>query len=355
MRKIILFISLSLLVNMTSFSQTPYHKMLGDSNRWYVSGFVLGVKPAGQQNVTDIGSPCLGYYKATKDSSYNGKVYKVFTMEQPFCPFGMGFPTFDKALVREDSLMKKVFMVHPDSVNECVAMDFGMNIGDSIYMPYSPNSYVLENGYYKLDSIASKTHILGLRKHLYLSKFNAPINFLTNKKYYVEWIESIGATHFPVNIVKEDQSYDYSMPYSCKTNQYSSYVTCKYTNSVKFYQDSCALIFAQTHPGYYFFGDNCEYYGFAGHSKELSFISELELYPNPTSSNQLTLKFKSAFYKPIEISIYNTIGQKVFSEVINITTTNNEIKLHDLIVTQGFYTLHMKSEDESSSINFIRN
>jgi hypothetical protein len=354
MKKLLLFISI-LSLNLSLFSQTPYYKTLGDTNRWYVSGFVIGVKPSGQQNITDIGNPCLGYYNATKDSSYNGKTYKVFTMEQPFCVFSNAVPPLDKALIREDSLLRKVYMVHPDSVNECVAMDFGMNIGDSIYLPYSPNSYVLKNGFYKLDSISSKSHIIGVRKHFYLSKFDAPINFLTDKKYYIEWIESIGATHFPINIINEEQSYDYIMPYTCKTNQYSSYVTCKYTNGIKHYQDSCALIFAQTHQGYYFFGDNCEYYGFAGHTKELSFISQLELYPNPTSTDQLTLKFNAVYYKPIEISIYNVLGQKVFSEMINISTSINEIKLHDLKLKQGLYTLHMKSNEESSFINFIRN
>lgn len=355
MKKLLLLISVILFMTMSLFSQTPYYKMLGDSNRWYVSGFILGAKSSSQQIPTDIGAPCLGFYKATKDSVYSGKTYKIFKQEQSFCAFVFSYPQFDSVLVREDSLLRKVFIVHPDSVNECVAMDFGMSIGDSIYLPYSVNSVELKNGYYKLDSISSKNHILGLRKHFYLSKFDAPLNFLTNKKYYVEWIESIGATHFPINIVREGESYDFAMPYTCKTNQYSSYVTCKYTNSVKYYQDSCALKYAQTHQGYYFFGDNCEYYGFAGHTKELSFISELELYPNPTSNNQLTLKFKSAFYKPIEISIYNTLGQTVFSEIITISTSNNEIILHDLKLTQGLYTLHMKSEDESSSINFIRN
>ena len=355
--KRLLFLSTILLsANINLFSQTTYYKTLGDTNRWYVSGYILGVKVSNQQNVTDVGSPCLGYYKANRDSVFSGKTYKIFEREQSFCPFGFGgSQPLDKVLIREDSLLRKIYMVHPDSTNECVALDYGMNIGDSIYLPYSTNSYEMKNGYYTLDSVSSKSHILGIRRHFYLSKYDSPINFLTNVKYYIEWIESIGATHFPINIVKEDQNSDYSMPYTCKTNQYSSYVTCKYTNGVKFYQDSCSLIYAQTHSGYYFFGDNCEYYGFSGHVKELSFITQLEIYPNPTSADQLTLKFTATYYKPVEISIYNVTGQKVFSEIINISASKNEIKLQDLKLTQGLYTLHMKSEDESSSINFIRN
>lgn len=355
MIKNLLLIILISFVGSNLFSQSPYYKMLGDTNRWYVSGYILGVKPSGQQNITDVGGPCLGYYKATKDSSYNGKMYKVFTLEQSFCSMSMSFPILDKALVREDSLLRKVFMVHPDSLNECVAMNFAMNVGDSIYMPYSSISYVLPNGYYKLDSISTRNHIMGARKHFYLSKFNAPINFLTNKKYYVEWIESVGATHFPTNIVKEDQNYDFNMPNTCYVNQYSSYVTCKYTNGVKYYQDSCSLLYAQNHSGYVFFGDNCEYYGFTSNIKNLTFINQLELFPNPTSTDQITLKFKAVFFKPIEIAIYNTLGQKIYFEKVNIETTENEINFNDLKLKQGLYILRIKSDEETSSINFIRN
>ena len=106
-----------------TFGQTPYYKMLGDTTRWYVSGYVIGVKPSGNQSSTDIGSPCIGYYAAIKDSVYNGKTYKKFTKENSFSIFCFGFsnPPLDMALIREDSLLRKVYIVHPDSVNECVA------------------------------------------------------------------------------------------------------------------------------------------------------------------------------------------------------------------------------------------
>lgn len=338
------------------FSQASYHKMLGNTNRWYVSGYFLGVKPSGTQNTTNIGGTCIGYYKATKDSVYNSKSYKIFEKDQIIiCAWSSGSP-LSKALIREDTVLKKIYIVHPDSVNECVAMDFSMSVGDSIYLPYSPNSSVLKNGYYKLDSINSKVEVLGVRQHFYLSKYDAPINFLTGTKYYIEWIESMGATHFPVNIIEVQQSNDLSMPFSCKTNQYTSYVTCKYTNGIKHYQDSCALKYVNTHSGYVLFGDNCEFYGFTGHVKELSFLNEVQLFPNPSSANdQIILKFKALFYKPMEITIYSTLGQRVYFEKVNITTTDNEIKLTDLKLIQGLYILHMKSDNESSSINFIRN
>lgn len=327
--------------------------MLGNTNRWYVSGYFLGVKTSGNQNTTNVGGTCVGYYKATKDSIYNSKSYKIFEQDQIIvCAWASG-SSLSKALIREDTLTKKIYMIHPDSINECVAMDFGMNVGDSIYLPYSPSSSVLKNGYYKLDSVNNKAEVLGLRRHLYLSKHNAPNNPFTNKKYYVEWIESIGAVHFPINIIEEGQNNDFNMPFSCKKNQYSSYVTCKYTNGIKYYQDSCALKFVNTHAGYVLFGDNCAFYGYTGRVKELSFLNEVQLFPNPSSSEQITLKFKALYFKPIDVSIYNNVGQKMYNEKISITTTNNEIRLHDLKLRQGLYTLNIKSDEETSSISFI--
>ena len=176
---------------------------------------------------------------------------------------------------------------------------------------------------------------------------------MTNAKFYVEWIESVGAVHFPINIIEEEQSNDYSMPFSCKTNQYTTYVTCKYTNGIKYYQDSCALKFVNSHTGYVLFGDNCEFYGYTGRVKELSFLNGVQIFPNPSSSEQISLKFKALYFKPVDISIYNTLGQKVYFEKINITSTDNEIKLHDLKLHDGLYTLNIKSEDETSSISFI--
>ena len=356
MKKLIIIGSILFFLISSLFSQTSYHKMLGDTNRWYVSGYLLGVKPSGNLSATNIGDPCIGYYKATKDSVYNSKTYKVFESEQSFLCYWFSGSVLSEALIREDTILKKIYIVHPDSVNECVAMDFGMNVGDSVYLPYSPNSSVLKNGYYKLDSIVSKSEILGQRQHFYLSKYNAMINFLTGTKYYIEWVESIGATHFPINIIEQEQNNDFSMPFSCKSNQYTTYVTCKYTNSIKQFQDSCALKFVNTHSGYVLFGDNCEFYGYTGRVKELSFLNDLVLFPNPSSStDQLTLRFKALFFKPFEIFIYNTLGQNVYSDKVNITTTDNEIKLTDLKLTQGLYTLQLKSDDESSTFTFMRN
>ncbi|MES2133124.1 MAG: T9SS type A sorting domain-containing protein [Bacteroidota bacterium] len=337
-------------------SQT-YHKMLGDSNHWYVSGFFLGLKSSSQSAV-GIGGPCIGYYEATKDSTYGSKTYKIFTKNGNalFCPYSNASP-LNKLLIREDTISQKVYMVHPDSINESVAMDFSMQVGDSLYLPFSTTSNVLKNGYYKVDSIRMKTEILGSRKHLFLSKRNAPVNSVTHKKFYIEWIESIGATHFPVNVISEESNSDNQLSGNCNDKQYSSYVTCKFTKQVKFYQDSCALKFVQTgmYHAYNYSGDNCQFYGFSGGIHELSFINKLELFPNPTFGKQLYLKFEATEFKPVTIAVYNVMGQKVYDKQYLISTSENVIELNTVELSPGIYTLKLSSATESSAISFIKN
>jgi len=342
------------------FSQPSYHKMLGDSNLWYVSGHGIGVKPSGSQNVTSVDEPCIGYYEANEDSLYNGFVYKKFKYNiwGGLC-FSMSGNSFQAALVREDTVAKQIYVIPENSSAENLVMDFSLNVNDQIYLSFGPNSWSnpLFDDNYIVDSIKNVPEMLGLRRHFYLSSNNAPIDPVTGNKYYVEWIESIGAKHFPVSQSIVTTMLNNGINPACPKIQYSNFVTCKFTDGVKYYQDSCALNYAQTHPsqGYIYFGNDCEFYSFAGKVKNLSFLSTLELFPNPTSTNDITIKFTAAYYKPIELSIYNALGQKVFSDMINITESTNEIKLDDLKLQQGLYSLHMKSEDESSSINFIRN
>lgn len=86
MKKSIPLFIVILLFSFNLVSQTSYYKMLGATNRWYVSGYAFGVKPSGTQNTTGIGGACIGYYKANKDSLYNSKLYKVFEQDQiTFC------------------------------------------------------------------------------------------------------------------------------------------------------------------------------------------------------------------------------------------------------------------------------
>lgn len=339
-------------------SQSVYHKMLGDTNRWFVSGFVYAVKVMPSQNTSALGAPCLSYYNATKDSVYMGKYYKVFKIESPITYLWVSNTNsfFESALVREDTIQRKVYLVHPDSINESVCMDFIMNVGDSIYLPFHSQSYVLKNGYYKLDSIIPIQEVQGIRSHYYLHKHDAPINFYTNKQHFIEWIESIGATHFPINIVAEDASYA-PISFYCKKNQYASFITCKFTNHQKYYQDSCALKFTKSGltPNYFYQGDDCEFFGAGlGAFHNISFTNNLNIYPNPIIDKEIYIEFEAMEFNPIDITIYNVLGDFIYSKHFNIVTSNNKITIPNLHLTSGLYNLQLSTSKETSSYKIIK-
>ena len=338
-------------------SQSTYHKMLGDSNKWYVSGHFLGVKPSGVSTTTNIGEPCVGYYEANKDSVYAGKTYKkfVYNTGSGFCYSFSGNKT--KALIREDTISKKIYSIAANDLSEELVMDFSLSVGDSLYLFFgAPSLTPLFDNYYKVDSIILINELVGTRKHFYLSCYNAPLNTITGNKFYIEWIESIGATHFPISLAKMNTNLDL-LNMTCLKNQFNYFVTCKWTNSVKYYQDSCSLKYAQSNPsqGYIFFGNTCEFYSFSGGVKELSFLKQIELFPNPTPNNSFTLKFEALLFKPLNVIIYNALGQQVYFKTIYISTATNSIQFDDIDLPKGLFTLQLKSTDESAVIKFIRN
>lgn len=359
MKRLLFFIIIIFGFTFNLSTQTPYHKMLGDTNRWYVSGLIMGCKNSNTQSSTSYDDPCIGYYEATSDSLYGSHIYKKFLFNNStgICVPIFGMP-FLKSLVREDTVLRKLYMISDNNLTEDLVMDFSLNVGDSIFLKFnSINSTPLYNAYYKVDSIVPMIELIGLRKHFFLSSYNANLNYQTGKKYFIEWIESIGASHFPLSQARLGQSFITAINSSCIKAQYSSIVTCKWTNHVKYYQDSCALKYAQAHisQGFEFFGNTCEFYCFIGGVKEMSFLKQIELFPNPINSNSFTLKFEALLYKPLHVSIYNTLGQQVYFKTINISTTSNSIPFNDFDLQQGLYTLQLKSADESTVIKFIRN
>ena len=61
------------------------------------------------------------------------------------------------------------------------------------------------------------------------------------------------------------------------------------------------------------------------------------IYPNP-SKGKFTISLNHD--KEYDVSVYNTLGQLVFSQ--NITDMNNDIDLSEF--TKGNYTIHLRNE-----------
>jgi hypothetical protein len=353
-------ICLSLLYAASSnlFSQTTYHKLLGDSNTWYVSGMMVffAEKPLQKQS-SFYESYCLGSYEANTDSLVNGKKYKIVSSTSTLCQQSSPIQPY-RALLREDTLSRKIYFIEQDSTSEKVVMDFGLANGDSIYLDWPQSNQILTSGFYKLDSTRNLVELCGLRKHFFLSKYNAPINTITNKKYFIEWIESVGATHFPVNIIEESSFFISGLNAACSKNQYASFVTCKWTNTIKYFQDSCSVKYIQAHPLLtdLMYQNTCEFYVYSvgGGFSEIPFLQQVKLFPNPYSDN-LFLQFEASDFKPIDLVVFNSLGQVIYKKHLEISTPSNVIELNNLNLKPGIYDLQIKSRTQSMTIKFIKN
>lgn len=82
-------------------------------------------------------------------------------------------------------------------------------------------------------------------------------------------------------------------------------------------------------------------------------ISDLEVYPNPTS-NKLTLEFNNENAHFGLISISNYIGQTVFQEKENLTSGKNKLTLDVSELSSGLYFISMKSKDYNIYFKFVK-
>ncbi|WP_223034275.1 T9SS type A sorting domain-containing protein [Hanstruepera marina] len=73
--------------------------------------------------------------------------------------------------------------------------------------------------------------------------------------------------------------------------------------------------------------------------------NEISIYPNPTNN---VLNFKSSFNEPINLSIYNLLGQIVLSQTVNNNTVLDVSEL-----SSGLYTIRLNNSNEV--IKFIKN
>jgi hypothetical protein len=337
-------------------AQAPYNKLLGAQNTWYVSGtfHVAYVQNNGRQ-AASLGQAKQGQYDANRDSILNAKTYKIF---EHIGNSGFIYSNgFQMALIREDTITRKVYMVPKDSTTERIVMDFSLQQGDSIYLTFPSQNYSrLKSAYYKVDSVKMKLITIGTRKHIYLTQRGGPYNSITNSRYFLEWIESVGAVHFPINCV-DDPSY-YSQWYqvaqwtaACKKQQYGHFVSCKSTNGIKYYHDTLSYNFAKTLTAYEFREQStCSYYlynkgsGLADNGSTDLF----KAFPNPCDQS---LNITASDIESIRaVSIYNSVGMQVPAKS---EAADGGIKLSTVEFLSGVYIVTcVFSDGKQQAIRF---
>ncbi|MBS1637667.1 MAG: T9SS type A sorting domain-containing protein [Bacteroidetes bacterium] len=339
----------------TMSAQAPYHKMLGNTNDWFVSATIIGVKsPDGSL----WQAPCISNYIANRDSSYGGKLYKVFKLDQ-LSLYAICFGNQnDSSLVREDTVTRKIYIISKDSTHEILAYDFSMNVGDSIFMPfYPPGMYALYNmprGYYKLDSIVAKHERIGYRNHYYLSNQIAPIDYNTGRKYYLEWIESIGAVHFPLNLFASNYSnlsFDIAGQ-GCMHHQDRTFITCKYSDNQRYYFDSCAYdYYVVQHTNGLQYIDSCRYFVLLGGVNEYTHTLALSCRPNP-ATDHISITYNNTDFgdEPLNIIVTNSLGQIIRSTPAVYIKNGYALSLSG--IPPGIYFLSVTTAHQNRSYQY---
>jgi len=133
------------------------------------------------------------------------------------------FPLFELFLLREDTILQKVWVILPGSNTETLLYDFSLSVGMQITANYYSASPVL----YTVLVIDSINTPLGLRKRIKLSTTDTTYN----PDLY--WIEGVGSTYGPVYLY--DPTYNPSMSsYHC--------LICSYIDiGVQSYVGSCGI------------------------------------------------------------------------------------------------------------------
>jgi len=130
----------------------------------------------------EFGNCLHDYYYFVADTTINGLCYKVLD----------GYHYNKNFYLREDVSQRQVFlMINTGSafLEEYLLYDFGMAVGDSMYVrnPISPVSSI--EGYYHLDSIVQEPFEQVFRNVFYLHGRDAQ-----NIYHETKWVEGIGST-----------------------------------------------------------------------------------------------------------------------------------------------------------------
>jgi len=310
--KMLLIIGIVILKSSNSFSQ-QYNKLLGSTNQWNISTSFEG---------------CGTYFSFTLgDTSILGvDYYKLYC---PRCGINSDTPLV--ALIREDTLLRKVFLRRYEYPNildsiEILYYDFSLLLNDSVFL-YDPNiinSQWTQYGavpldWYSLDSITTVNTTVGIRTISFLRKKV----LLSNEYDYLWWIEGIGAV------------YGF---YISGCNLCSSWLDCEFKDGVQQFDGSQNL---------YLFPDNeciCNTIGVM----EIDLRDLISIYPNPVQT-KLSVEFPNMINENGFFKIYDLYGNlKTGSQEI----TNKNIDVGNL--SNGIYFIELNVNDDIIRKPFIK-
>lgn len=320
-----------LVLNAVFAGAQNYKKLLGVNNDWYIGDNYYSVKPPTKGNNATQGNlnAQSGHYYTTADTTFNSVVYK-----QVHHNFFNNL-SYTGAL-REDTLTKQVFFVPMDSTSEILLYDFSLGVGDSVYLyEYHSVQSSYESGWYKVDSTTT-----GTEKTMYLCNRLNYINPATGKKYVLVWVEGAGSkNHVFYPYLQNATTYG---PFSFTCNVYNETVlTCKYTDGVKIYFDTCVYnnvnMIGASHI------DSCSY-TLPGAVEEINKRNGICVFPNPVV-NEFNIKFENPYTEVEEVALLDLVsGKRICAGLVKQGFNKGEsLALSSKDFPSGFYIVQCKT------------
>lgn len=322
-----------------TISAQQYYPMLDSSiNEWSYTNFGIGViqNPSFQSlpcNYPAANTPGWPYKEfTTSDTIIGSNIYKVIYNDFSYCTLGY---------IREDTATKKIFFLDNASSTEKLLYDFSMVVGDTITCNFNPSFSGYVSGLYTLDSITMIQIDAGPRRQFWFACYAIPGSLV------LSWVESVGClSYMPYPHFVNQYMFQYFS--SCPGTQhiFDQFMTC-FNHGTRVYSDSCAYAFAQT-ANYTVVIDSCDYFCFLGAINEMSSISSITIFPNPSNSKttiSLDVKQKDEF----SILIYDITGKKLLKEIYlgKIPEGKKENDLDLSFLSNGIYLLECKGEKGS--------
>jgi hypothetical protein len=301
MKKLLLYFIFSFsLLNVSA----QYYRMLDSVNVWSYTGNIIGVVPPDQPDF-----PCSypfwvyeeGSMYTEGDTVINSTSYRILIAQVSWnspCVYGY---------LREDTSTQKIYFLDVNGSPEILLYDFSMQIGDQIFVDFNSSGY-FPTDTYRLDSITTIAINAGVRR-----VFNLNCTTCGSGAPTLTWVESVG--NLGDVIYPYSMNQQFGMLYSnCPgfPHEFSSLVIC-FDHDQKVYYDSCAREIA-LQGGCIAYFDTCHYHNICWGIDELNPLS-FAISPNPAHNN-FTINSKIEISGAV-LEIYNTLGAKVHSEMIN--------------------------------------
>lgn len=341
---IVFFLTTVLILNLSS--QSPYNKMLvTDTTTWqHFNCYIPVIAPSSQPAL-----PNFGYFPVVAIDTITlntGKFKKVYELPG----FGLNYAGKQlKGYMREDTIAKKVFFKETTTSADVMLYDFSLNLGDSAYYTFPTSTF--NNGFYRVDSIKTKTEMCGPRKHYYLWKHS--IQNYPGSVQYLEHIESIGSKFhvlYNYNYAVFGQGCWFSIfPQGSCVHPWVIGLACKSNNKSKKYQSCTISLVNQCIQAY----DSCNYGNVCSGIRNYKLNKDVSIFPNP-SKNKLTLTINLEAIETVSIRVFDITGKELLAfKNILFNVGENTYDLNTSHLENGVYSVVIENEHFKNSYPIV--